>query len=119
MRFLLDESVDARLQGYLQRDGHDVTSIRLDHRPGMPDREVLAVARDEERVLLTNDRDFGELIFRQRLTHQGVILFRLQSVSLDAKLTAMREVLLHHADQLGAFLVVSAAGVRVRRHPAE
>lgn len=119
MRFLLDESVDARLQAYLQRDGHDVTSVRLDHRPGMPDHEVLAVAREEGRILLTNDRDFGELIFRQRLPHQGVILFRLQSVSLDAKLGALREVLLHHADQLGSFLVVSEAGVRVRRHPSD
>ncbi|MEZ4554203.1 MAG: DUF5615 family PIN-like protein [Dehalococcoidia bacterium] len=119
MRFLLDESVDARLQGYLQRNGHDVTSIRLDHRPGMPDHEVLALAHDEARILLTNDRDFGELIFRERLPHQGVILLRLQSVTLDAKVNAMHDVLTHHSHELNAFLVVSEAGVRVRRHPRD
>ncbi|MGE0229253.1 MAG: DUF5615 family PIN-like protein [Dehalococcoidia bacterium] len=119
MRFLLDESVDARLQAHLQHDGHEVTSIRLDHRPGMPDDEVLRVAREEGRILLTNDRDFGELIFRQRLAHGGVVLFRLQSVSLEAKVNAMHDVLTHHSDELNAFLVVSEAGVRVRRHPRD
>ncbi len=79
------------------------------------DREVLAIAQREQRILITNDRDFGELIFRQRLPHAGVILFRLGNESLQTKRDWLQYVLTNHANQLQHFLVITDRGVRVRR----
>src|SRR6266699_58426 len=77
MKFLLDENIDARLLPFLQELGHDVTSVAKDYFYGLFDEDVLAMAHQEHRILITNDRDFGELIFRQQLPHSGIILFRL------------------------------------------
>jgi predicted nuclease of predicted toxin-antitoxin system len=66
MRFLLDESADARLAPCLRGLGHDVTRLTVDYPAGLPDPRVLAIAAAEGRVLLTNDRDFGELVFPRR-----------------------------------------------------
>lgn len=77
MKFLLDESAEFRIAAFLTNQGHDVKTIVREYTPGLPDSEVLAIARHEQRILITNDRDFGELIFRQILPHSGVIYFRL------------------------------------------
>lgn len=115
MRFLLDESADFPLADVLEELGHDVTAIAHDHPHALKDHEVLSIARDERRILITNDRDFGELIFRQRLDHAGVILFRLGDEDLPTKAAWLRRVLARYADRLDHFLVVTERGVRVRR----
>ncbi|MGE3911078.1 MAG: DUF5615 family PIN-like protein [Chloroflexota bacterium] len=79
MRFPLDESADARLLPFLRSRGDDATRIAGDYPAGLADRAVLALAAEEERILITitADRDFGELIFCLGLPHQGVISFDL------------------------------------------
>jgi predicted nuclease of predicted toxin-antitoxin system len=77
MRFLLDQSADARLGPHLHGRGHDVTRVGKEYPHGIPDDEVLAIAHRERRILIADDRDLGELIFRLRQPHAGVILFRL------------------------------------------
>ena len=77
MRFLLDQSSDARLIPYLSDRGHDATRIARDYPPGLPDEQVLAIAATEGRILIASDRDFGELVFARQHPHAGVILFRL------------------------------------------
>ncbi|HEY5476000.1 MAG TPA: DUF5615 family PIN-like protein [Tepidiformaceae bacterium] len=114
MRFLLDESADLRLADYLLRFGHDVTSVVRDYQLAMKDRDVLATAAAEDRVLITNDRDFGELIFRHGLDHAGVILFRLESADLATKLMWLQRLLDDHAENLREFLVVTERDIRVR-----
>ncbi|MGH2458158.1 MAG: DUF5615 family PIN-like protein [Chloroflexota bacterium] len=114
MRFLLDESAEFRLAAFLQELGHDVTAIAHDYPAGLPDAEVLALARAEERILITNDRDFGELVFHQRLAHAGVIFFRLSDQALQTKILLLGQILTTHASQLDRFLVVDDRGVRVR-----
>ncbi len=73
MKFLLDQSTDARLLPYLRDLGHDATRIGSDYPSGLSDEEVLAIAREEGRILITDDRDFGELIYIQstknKITH--------------------------------------------------
>ncbi len=64
MKFLLDESADFPLASFLKQLGHDVTAIAHDYPHALKDREVLSIAREEQRILIANDRDFGELIFR-------------------------------------------------------
>ena len=115
MRFLLDENADPRLADHLRASGHDVTTIILDYTRSIEDTQVLTIAQRERRILITNDRDFGELIISQGLPHAGVIYFRLRSTALRLKLDRLDYVLGHHAHQLDQFLVVTEHSVRVRR----
>lgn len=114
MKFLLDESADSRLASYLTNRGHDVTIIARDYPQALSDQEVLSIAQHEGRILIANDRDFGELIFRQCLPHSGVILFRLRTTALTAKLSRLEHVLTHYSDRLNNFIVVTDHRVRVR-----
>lgn len=64
MRFLFDESVERRLTSVLVYDGHEVTVIGVDYPATLDDIDVLHIAHRELRILVTNDTDFGELVFR-------------------------------------------------------
>ncbi len=75
---------------------------------------MLAIAVREQCVLITNDSDFGELIFRLGLPHAGIIFFRLGEESVATKISRLGYVLAHYADHLDQFLVVSQRQVRVR-----
>jgi predicted nuclease of predicted toxin-antitoxin system len=115
MRFLLDQSAEARIGAFLTDRGHDATRVGRDHPPGLTDEQVLAIAVREGRVPLTNDRDFGELIVRQGLPHAGVIFSRFPlGATAQQKIAALERLLVAHAQQLDRFLVVSPRGVRVR-----
>jgi len=87
---------------FLKHLGHNVTVIAQDYPHGLLDQEVLALAVQEQRILITQDiSDFGELIFRQRHPHCGVILFRFKSEETNIALRKDRlaSVLHTHADQ--------------------
>lgn len=115
MKFLLDENVDIRLATYLREKTHDVHTVIQDYRHGLPDRDLLDIARRERRILVTNDLDFGELIFRRQLSHTGIILLRLRTVELSGIMMAMDHVLQNYAQQIHRFIVITDHGVRVRR----
>jgi len=117
MRFLVDESFPYSAADRLRRRGHDVVAVR-DHLRGAPDEDVIAKARSEDRVLVTADKDFGEMIFRRGDTAPGVLLIRSRSsrpsVRVDLAIKAvddLGEVL------VGSFAVAGEAGTRVRRIP--
>jgi predicted nuclease of predicted toxin-antitoxin system len=116
MKFLLDENAELRIATFLKQAGHDVTSIIEDYPRSISDEQVLAIARAEDRILITNDRDFGELIFRQQLPHSGVIYFRLPLDSTASeKIAWLRRVLRDYADRLDQFIVIRPGGIRIRR----
>ncbi len=116
MKFLLDESAEFRIGAFLKAAGHDVTAIAYEHPNALPDDEVLRIATSEQRILITNDRDFGELIFRHHLPHAGVIYFRLGlAATADQKIARLRTLLLTHEDRLDQFIVVTSRTVRARR----
>src|SRR6202021_1225355 len=76
LKIVADESVDRQIVDRLRMDGHDVMSIaELD--PGIDDETVLGHSLRTNAILMTADKDFGELVFRQRLVHSGVLLIRL------------------------------------------
>lgn len=108
MKFLLDENVDYRLTSYLTSQGHHVTSIAQEYPASVTDHEVLAIARKEKCILITNDKDFGELIFRQHLPHTGVILLRLKDEKLDNLQSRLAHVLHSYYHQLHHFLVLTS-----------
>ena len=119
MKFLFDQSADFRLIPHLTNLGHDVQAISRNYPHGLPDEDVLEIARKERRILIVADRDFGELIFQQELAHAGVIFFRLPGARLQTKIEHLNTVLSEHADdlELGKFLVVTPGHIRVAGRP--
>jgi predicted nuclease of predicted toxin-antitoxin system len=114
MKFLLDQSTDARLLSYLTQLGHDATQIRRIYPESTPDTDVLSLAYHQKRILITDDRDFGELVFRLQQPHAGVIFLRLGTYApLDLKIARVSFVLTNYADKLDQFLVVKKDTVRV------
>src|ERR687895_2653393 len=119
MKFLLDQSADFRLIAQFRQLGHDVHVISRNYPSGLPDEDVLAIARGAQRILLVADRDFGELIFHQGLAHAGVIFFRLPGAPLKTKIEQLNRVLNEYTEALerGAFLVVTPSRIRIAAQP--
>ncbi|SRR6266567_7315513 len=116
MRFLLDANVEFRLAAFLTSAGHDVKTIARDYLSTLPDQDVLSLAVQEKRILITNDRDFGELVFRYHVSHCGIILFRLKnSKDISEKLQWLQTVLRDHKEHMHGYLVVTKHGVRIRK----
>lgn len=114
MKLLADESVDRQIVERLRQDGHDVTYV-VEMEPSITDEAVLRRANAQEALLLTVDKDFGELTYRQKLIHNGVVLIRLAGISNQTKAEmvaqAMRE---RGAELVNAFSVISPGMIRVR-----
>ncbi|HET6382614.1 MAG TPA: DUF5615 family PIN-like protein [Armatimonadota bacterium] len=73
---MADENIEQQVVERLRQDGHAVLYV-AEMEPGIPDELVLQRANDERSMLITGDKDFGELVFRQGLVHLGVVLIRL------------------------------------------
>jgi predicted nuclease of predicted toxin-antitoxin system len=84
MKLLANESVDRPIVDRLRDDGYDVVYV-AEWSPSITDDEVLRQANDQGAVLVTADKDFGELVFRQARLHRGVVLLRLAGLSNTAK----------------------------------
>ena len=114
-RFLLDESTNYWIAPHLRRQGYDVTAVGQDYPASLRDVDILAIAVRERRIVITSDRDFGELVVREARAHAGIILFRLGSVTTEDLIARLDEVLRHHGDDLNHLIIVSRSRVRVRR----
>jgi predicted nuclease of predicted toxin-antitoxin system len=115
MRFLVDECTGPAVAQWLKENGHDVFSV-FDERPGIPDEEVLRLAFSERRILITNDKDFGEKVFWQRQAHHGVILLRLKDERSKNKTDVLRKLLAQYKEVLAErFFVATEYQVRFRK----
>jgi predicted nuclease of predicted toxin-antitoxin system len=113
-RFLADENVSRLVVERLRAAGFDVASVR-ETTPGASDKDILDAADSDDRVLITEDRDFGELVVRQRLKVRGVILLELDRLPSAAEAELVAEIVRIHESKLtGNLLVVEPARVRVR-----
>ena len=83
---------------------------------GMDDEEIIQKAFAESRILITNDKGFGEKVYRDRWPHKGVILLRLDDERTENKIEAVRRLLAGYADRLhGQFVVATETTVRFAR----
>jgi predicted nuclease of predicted toxin-antitoxin system len=115
MNLLADESVDKPIVDRLRQDGHAVTYM-AELLPGATDDVVLQQANSQNALLLTADKDFGELVFRQRRVHSGVVLIRMPGLSTTLKTDLVAATIRSRAAEIpGAFTVISPAMVRIRR----
>lgn len=113
MKFVVDECAGPAVAAWLSQAGHDVVSI-YDECPGADDDAILNRAHSEERIVVTADKDFGEMVFREGRPHRGVILLRFHDQSPPRHISALGELLQNHAASLpDRFVVVTDAGVRI------
>jgi predicted nuclease of predicted toxin-antitoxin system len=115
MKFLIDESVEKLIVDWLRNQKYDVIYI-AEGSSGITDKEVIKIANIESRILITNDKDFGELIFRQGRITQGILLIRAVNEESSNKLRLVKEVLEKAKNNLeGNFTVVNEMGIRIRK----
>ena len=115
MRFLVDECTGPAVARWLREQGHEVFSVYEEAR-GMGDDEIIQKAFDENWILITNDKDFGEKVYRERRPHRGVVLLRLENQRASSKIDAIRRLLKDYARQLpDHFAVVTETRVRFAR----
>lgn len=113
MKFLIDECVGTEVHKWLIAQGYDTVTI-IEIAPGISDTEVLALAQREKRILVTMDKDFGELVFRDNNVHSGIILLRLKGWPSDHRVSAIAELLTKHISEIeNNFIVVMPNSVRV------
>jgi len=114
-RFIVDESIDFPVVSYLKSKDYDTTSVVEDYR-SLEDIVILKIAFEENRILITNDKDFGNLIFKEKLSSKGLILLRLGNQSSNAKIKILEKLIRDYSGRfLGNFVVVSENKIRVRK----
>jgi len=114
MRFLANENFPWNAVEVLRQNGHDVAWIRIDS-PGISDSEVLSRAQTENRILLTFDKDFGELAFRSKLpATTGIILFRIKAPSGAVVAEKVARAIALRDDWHGHFSVVEDDRIRMK-----
>lgn len=115
MKLVADESVDAPIVQKLRENDFEIFSI-AEQLPGISDEQVLAIAYEKSSLLITQDKDFGELIYRLGKAHEGVVLLRLTGLTPYHKADLCLAVINQHKHQLlGAFTVISKDFVKIRR----
>lgn len=115
MNFLADEGVDRQIIDRLRAAGHGVY-YTAESAPSSSDDDLLRRANERGALLLTADKDFGELVFRMRRIHYGVILLRLAGLSAESKCEHLMAVLQSRTGEIsGAFTVIAPGLVRIRR----
>ncbi len=114
MQFVVDESTGDAVAEYLRSSGYDVLVV-AETMPQADDADILARATAEGRIVITNDKDFGELVFRSGQAHQGILLLRLHDESAANRVRVVKSVLDGYADRLaGYFVVATENSVRIR-----
>lgn len=114
MNLLADECVDLEIIERLRQEGYEVLYI-AEMNPGVADEHILDLANERNALLVTADKDFGELVFRLGRIHAGVVLLRLAGLSSEKKADIVAIVFRSHATQmLQAFSVISPGIVRIR-----
>lgn len=114
MRWVADENVDQPIVLAMRAAGHEVWSV-VEQEPGLSDDDVLQRAKADGAVLVTADKDFGELVYRKRQVPDGVLLIRLAGLTPAEKADLVVRVVEQHASEIErAFAVVSPTSLRIR-----
>ena len=116
MNLVLDENIDARIASRLRTDGDAICYVS-ELSPGIADQEVLRIANETASLLVTCDKDFGELVFRSNHLHQGILLVRLEGMNSEEKSNYISAAIRDYEHQLrGAFSVLTAQLLRIRKN---
>ncbi|ETR69493.1 MAG: hypothetical protein OMM_09550 [Candidatus Magnetoglobus multicellularis str. Araruama] len=112
MKFLVDECTGPTVAKWLRNKQYDVFSVFDDAR-GVSDDFIIQKAYKENRIIVTNDKDFGEKVFREKYPHKGVILLRLDDDRWKNKIEVLEKLLDNYSkDLVNQFVVVSEDRIR-------
>jgi len=112
LKFLADVNIEKYIIDELTRMGHDIVWV-TDLNRHLDDLSIFKIARKESRILVTNDKDFGEIVFRQKLAPAGLVLFRVKGQDAEVKVKLLRKLLAAHSEKMsGHFVVVAKDKIR-------
>jgi len=115
MKFLADESVEKRVVETLRKKGYDVYYI-ADEEYSLPDEEILRKSNVEERILITNDKNFGELVYLEKKISSGILLLRFSTEKSEVKAKFVDTFISQFENKIPKnFVVLSKKGIRVRK----
>ncbi|MGB9662136.1 MAG: DUF5615 family PIN-like protein [Moorellaceae bacterium] len=115
MKFLADENVDREIVVELRKRGHQVTYV-AEMDPGVSDDALLDLANKEKAILITADKDFGEIVFRQQRATEGVVLVRLSGLQQEVKARLVALTIEKYLMRItGAFTVITRNHIRIRK----
>ena len=120
MRFLADMGISPKTVTFLQSLGHDVVHLHDQGLDRLEDPAILAKAREEDRILLTHDLDFGELIAMSGARLPGIVVFRLRNMCPEMVSRYLQGIIDQHGESLekGAIISVTEGQVRIRLLPS-
>lgn len=116
MKFLVDRCAGKRLADWLRGEGHDVLEAST-FKPDPGDQELLEMSVKQERVLVTIDTDFGELIYIDRIVHTGLV--RLPDVPAAKRIKIMERILNQYESELKSHAIITVRGDRIRISKSE
>ena len=114
MKFLLDANVAGTISKYLKESGHDIAEV-INKNPRMLDKDILAWALKENRILVTTDKDFEEMIWQQGQNHCGVL--RIENLPRLERIALVKDVLMQHGEDLesGSIVIATQKKYRIRK----
>jgi len=117
LKFLVDVGVGKGIEEYLSEKGYDTKAVR-DIDPRMEDEDIIRIAVSENRMVITMDKDFGELVYHSSTEHGGVLLLRLEDATGTEKLQVVKHILNNYANRIGnCFCVFQKDKFRIRKIP--
>ena len=114
IKFLVDVGVGKSVENYLQKKGYDVKTVR-DIDPTMQDEKIIQLAALEKRMVVTMDKDFGELVYHSFMDHFGVLLLRLEDATGSQKRKVMEFIIDNYSSRIqNCFCVFKNDKFRIR-----
>jgi len=114
MKFLIDLGVGKKVEEWLKSSGYDPKSVRdIDVR--VTDADILRLAVSEGRMVLTMDKDFGELVYHSGMDHAGVLVLRLEDATGEEKVEVLKRIIKNFIEKIdGRFCVYQGGHLRIR-----
>jgi predicted nuclease of predicted toxin-antitoxin system len=113
-KFLVDVGVGRKVEGFLRKSGYDVKAVR-DVNSRARDTDILKLAVSEGRMIITMDKDFGELVYNSGMAHSGVLILRLEDAKGTDKADVVAKLLSDYSGEIeNKFCVFQDGKLRIR-----
>jgi len=99
IKFLIDVGVGKKVEDFLNNEGFNVKAIK-DINPRISDKEVLNLAVIENRMIITMDKDFGELVYKSKLAHNGILVLRVEDANIADKIKTVSGIISNYLDEI-------------------
>ncbi len=113
-KFIVDAGVGKTIEDWLSNEGYEVFAIRTINAE-MEDLDIIKMANEMDAIIITMDKDFGELVFKSKQDHSGILLLRLDDAVAEEKLAAIQNILPSHLLKIQSkFSVYQNGKLRIR-----